>query len=159
MMDANGRWNATTALQAGEYFADYEAYWFEELIWYDDLPGHAQLTHMLASPIGLGEQFYTRDAFRNYITAGAAHFDATRLAGITEWWHTAELALAHYLPVVPHIGDMMQVHLHLAAAHSACALVEYIPTLKLDALAKYNVLGSFIDDCRDLFILKRGEYA
>ena len=62
--------------------------------------------------------------------AGAVHFvqaDAVRLAGVTEWWQVADLALAHHLPVAPHIGDMMQVHLPLAIAHPACNLLEYIP--------------------------------
>ena len=37
--------------------------------------------------------------------------------------------LAHRLPVVSHIGDMVQVHLHLAIAHPACHMLEYIPWL------------------------------
>ena len=39
----------------------------------------------------------------------------------------ADLARAHRLPVAPHIGDMMQIHLHLALAHASCAILEYIP--------------------------------
>jgi L-alanine-DL-glutamate epimerase-like enolase superfamily enzyme len=56
--------------------------------------------------------------------------DAVRLAGVTEWWRVAELAHAHHLPVVPHIGDMMQVHLQLALAHPACTLLEHIPWMR-----------------------------
>jgi L-alanine-DL-glutamate epimerase-like enolase superfamily enzyme len=56
--------------------------------------------------------------------------DAVRLAGITEWLMVADLAFAYRLPVVPHIGDMAQVHLHLATAHPSCDLLEYIPWLK-----------------------------
>jgi L-alanine-DL-glutamate epimerase-like enolase superfamily enzyme len=88
------------------------------------------LAQAIETPIGLGEQLYTLDDFRNFILACAVHFvqaDAVRLGGITEWWQVADLALAHHLPVAPHIGDMMQVHLHLAIAHRACRLMEYIP--------------------------------
>jgi L-alanine-DL-glutamate epimerase-like enolase superfamily enzyme len=153
----------------GRQLADYDVYWLEEPLWYDDVEGHRRLSRRIATPIALGEQLYRLDDFRNFIDAGAVHFvqpDAVRLAGITEWWRVADLALAHRLPVVPHIGDMAQVHLHLAIAHPACRLLEYIPwmrdcfeepaavkeghfaaperpgagtTLKAEALARYDV--------------------
>ena len=133
MVDANGRWDLPTALRVGRHFDDHDVYWFEEPIWYDDVAGHAELARTIATPIALGEQLYLLDNFRQFIDAGAVHYvqaDAVRLAGITEWWQTADLALAHRLPVVPHIGDMMQVHLHLCIAHKACSMLEYIPWLR-----------------------------
>lgn len=133
MVDANGRWDLPTAINIGQHFADYDVYWFEEPLWYDDLQGHITLAHSIHTPIALGEQLYTLDAFRDFVSAGAVHFvqaDAVRLAGATEWWRVADLALAYRLPVVPHIGDMMQVHLHLCLAHIACSLLEYIPWLR-----------------------------
>lgn len=133
MVDANGRWNLTTALTIGRRLAEFDVRWLEEPIWYDDIPGHTNLAAKLTTPIALGEQLYTLDSFRNFIAAGAVHYvqpDAVRLAGITEWWQVADLALAHHLPVVSHIGDMAQVHLHLAIAHRACHLLEYIPWLQ-----------------------------
>jgi L-alanine-DL-glutamate epimerase-like enolase superfamily enzyme len=169
MVDANGRWDLPTAIEMGRQLADYDVYWLEEPLWYDDVEGHRRLSRRIATPIALGEQLYRLDDFRNFIDAGAVHFvqpDAVRLAGITEWWRVADLALAHRLPVVPHIGDMAQVHLHLAIAHPACRLLEYIPwmrdcfeepaavkeghfaaperpgagtTLKAEALARYDV--------------------
>jgi L-alanine-DL-glutamate epimerase-like enolase superfamily enzyme len=133
MVDANGRLDLPTALSFGQRLKDYDVYWFEEPIWYDDVGGHAALARAIKTPVALGEQLYRLDEFRNFIAAGAVHFvqaDAVRLAGITEWWQVADLALAHRLPVVPHIGDMMQVHLHLSIAHPACKLLEYIPWLR-----------------------------
>ncbi len=133
MVDANGRWDLPTAIHFGRHFVDYDVAWFEEPIWYDDIGGHARLAQAIQTPIALGEQLYSLDAFRDFIAADAVHYvqaDAVRLAGITEWWRVAELAHAHHLPVVPHIGDMMQVHLHLAMAHPACSLLEYIPWLR-----------------------------
>jgi L-alanine-DL-glutamate epimerase-like enolase superfamily enzyme len=130
MVDANGKWDLPTAIQFGRKFTDYDVFWFEEPLWYDDLYGHTTLAQTIATPIALGEQLYTLDDFRNFALARAVHFvqaDAVRLGGVTEWWQVADLALAHHLPVAPHIGDMMQVHLHLAIAHQACKLMEYIP--------------------------------
>jgi L-alanine-DL-glutamate epimerase-like enolase superfamily enzyme len=42
----------------------------------------------------------------------------------------ADLAHEHGLPVVAHIGDMAQVHLHLSIAHPACHMLEYIPWMR-----------------------------
>lgn len=133
MVDANGRWDLPTAIHFGRRFTDYDVAWFEEPIWYDDLSGHIRLAEAIETPIALGEQLYMLDNFREFIQSGAVHYvqaDAVRLAGITEWWRVAELAHAYHLPVVPHIGDMMQVHLHLCFAHPACDLLEYIPWLR-----------------------------
>lgn len=133
MVDANGRWDLVTAIHIGGTFKNFVIYWLEEPLWYDDLEGHTRLARTIRTPIALGEQLYLLDHFRSFVGAGAVHTvlaDAVRLAGITEWWQVADLALAHRLPVVAHIGDMMQVHLHLSIAHSACVLLEYIPWLR-----------------------------
>jgi L-alanine-DL-glutamate epimerase-like enolase superfamily enzyme len=133
MVDANGKWDLPTAIHVGRKFKEYDVHWFEEPLWYDDLQGHAALARSIETPIALGEQLYRLDDFRNFIQEDAVHFvqpDAVRLAGVTEWWQAADLALAHRLPVAPHIGDMMQVHLQLSIAHQACSLLEYIPWLR-----------------------------
>ena len=133
MVDANGKWDLPTAINWGRKFADYDIYWFEEPIGYDDISGHASLVQSINTPVALGEQLYKLEDFKNYVKANAVHFiqaDAVRLAGVTEWWRVADLALANGLPVVPHIGDMMQVHLHLALAHRACKMLEFIPWLR-----------------------------
>ena len=41
-----------------------------------------------------------------------------------------ELASTFRLPVVLHAADMVQVHLQVLIAHSACDLLEYIPWLR-----------------------------
>jgi len=133
MVDGNGKWDLPTAINVGRYFDEFDVYWFEEPLGYDDVCGHARLALSINTPIALGEQLYKLSDFQNFIGASAVHFvqaDAVRLAGVSEWWQVADLALAAHLPVVPHIGDMMQVHLHLAIAHRACRMLEYIPWLR-----------------------------
>jgi L-alanine-DL-glutamate epimerase-like enolase superfamily enzyme len=130
MVDANGRCDLPSAIELGRGFEELEIAWFEEPMWYEDVEGHRQLAHSIATPIALGEQLYSLDAFAAFFRANALHYaqpDATRLGGISEWWQVADLALAHRLPVAPHAGDMMQVHLQMALAHPACVVVEYIP--------------------------------
>jgi L-alanine-DL-glutamate epimerase-like enolase superfamily enzyme len=133
MVDANGKWDVATALLFGSILEDYDVFWLEEPCWYDDVESHATLAAAINTPIALGEQLYTLDDFRNFIAGRAVHIlqpDALRLAGITEWLRVADLALAHHLPVAPHVGDMMQIHVHLAFAHPACVCLEYIPWLR-----------------------------
>lgn len=133
MVDANGKFDLPTALRMGKHLSDYDVVWFEEPLWFDDLLGHVRLASAIDTPIALGEQLYTLCDFANFVAMGAVHIvqaDATRLAGVTEWLKVADLAYAHRLPVVPHVGDMAQVHLHLCIAHPACDTLEYIPWLK-----------------------------
>jgi L-alanine-DL-glutamate epimerase-like enolase superfamily enzyme len=79
--------------------------------------------------------------FRDFIHAAAVHYvqpDVARLAGITEFWQVADMARCYSLPIVPHVGDMCQVHQHLCFARPACSLLEYIPWLRdwMEAPAK-----------------------
>jgi hypothetical protein len=87
----------------------------------------------LTRPLRSGSSSTLAHQFRDFIQAGAVHYvqpDVVRLAGITEWWQVADLAHSYSLPVVPHVGDMCQVHQHLCFAHPGCGLLEYIPWLR-----------------------------
>ena len=133
-VDANGAFDLPTAMRFGRRLKELDVLWFEEPIWFDDVRGHAALARAIETPIALGEQVYSIDAFSQFMEAGAVHYvqpDVTRLGGITPWLQVADLALAYRLPVVPHAGDMMQVQLHLGLAHPACNLLEHIPWLRI----------------------------
>jgi len=133
MTDVNGRWNLPQALQTARRMAEFDITWIEEPIYFDDIEGHRRLAETIQIPIAVGEQLYTSSQFRDFIHSGAVHYvqpDVVRLAGITEFMQVADLARCYNLPVVPHVGDMCQVHAHLCFAHSACDLLEYIPWLQ-----------------------------
>lgn len=133
MTDANGRWSVAEAIRYGSQLSQFDISWIEEPLRFDDIKGHRRLAQSISTPIALGEQLYLTEQFRDFIQADAVDFaqpDIVRLAGITEWWTVAELAYANNIPVVPHVGDMAQVHQHLCLAHPACNLLEYIPWLK-----------------------------
>lgn len=130
MIDVNGRWTLDTAAKLAPKLDGYDLYWCEEPLYFDDLVGHAELAKLMKTPMALGEQLYSRFHFDAFLAAGAMKFvqvDAVRVAGITEWLRVADKALESGVPVVPHVGDMMQVHQHTALAHRACALLEFIP--------------------------------
>src|SRR3546814_9217317 len=65
--------------------------------------------------------------------ANAVHYaqpDVTRLAGITEYIRVADAAHGRRLPVVAHVGDMGQVHVHLSFWHPATTMLEYISWIR-----------------------------
>lgn len=129
-VDGNGKWDLPTCQRFCARAADLDLFWFEEPLWYDDIAGHAALARSTPIPIALGEQLYSADAFNAFLDAGAVHYvqpDVTRLGGISEYITVAEAAYARRLPVVPHVGDMGQVHVHLAVWHPATTMLEYIP--------------------------------
>lgn len=75
--------------------------------------------------------------FKNFLQADATSFvqvDATRVGGISEFITVSLLARKFGVPVVPHVGDMGQIHQHMvlfnhiAVGHNAIFL-EYIPHL------------------------------
>jgi L-fuconate dehydratase len=76
--------------------------------------------------------------FKNFMQAGAVQIvqvDCTRVAGISEFLTVSLLARKFGLRVVPHVGDMGQIHQHLvlfnriALGHEALFL-ECIPHLQ-----------------------------
>jgi L-alanine-DL-glutamate epimerase-like enolase superfamily enzyme len=130
MIDVNGKWSLETASKLATHLDGHDLFWCEEPLYFDDLVAHAELARVMRTPMALGEQLYSRFHFEAFLNAGAMSFvqvDALRVGGITEWLAVADRAYELGVPVVPHVGDMMQVHQHTAFAHPACSLLEYIP--------------------------------
>jgi L-alanine-DL-glutamate epimerase-like enolase superfamily enzyme len=145
-IDGNGKWDLPTCLRFVRAAEDCDVYWFEEPLWYDDVKGHAALACASRIPVALGEQLYTEDAFAEFFAQEAIHWvqpDVTRMAGISEVLRVCDQALAHRLPVAPHAGDMSQVHVHLSYAHTACAVLEYIPWIKDCFVEPADVAGGY----------------
>jgi L-fuconate dehydratase len=78
--------------------------------------------------------------FKNFMQAGAVQIvqvDCTRVAGISEFLTVSLLARKFGLRVVPHVGDMGQIHQlvlfnHIALGHEALFLqfLQCIPHLQ-----------------------------
>jgi L-alanine-DL-glutamate epimerase-like enolase superfamily enzyme len=132
-VDGNGKWDLPTCVKFCREAEKFNLFWFEEPMWYDDVIGHASLARQTAIPIALGEQLYHSDAFEGFMEAQAVHYvqpDITRLGGVSEFLTVADAALSRRLPVAAHVGDMGQVHVHLAYYHASCSILEYIPWIK-----------------------------
>ena len=139
MLDVNQQWNLPTAIRMCGKLRAMEPYFVEEPTHPDDVQAHRTLAEAIAPMrIALGEHVPNRILFKNNMQAGALHFvqaDCTRLAGISEFIAVSLLARKFGLPVVPHVGDMGQIHQHLvlfnhiAIGHEALFL-ECIPHMR-----------------------------
>jgi L-fuconate dehydratase len=139
MLDVNQQWTLPKAVRTCLLLADLSPYWIEEPTHPDDVLAHQTLARAIAPiQLAVGEHIPHRILFKNFIQARAAHFiqvDCTRVGGISEFITVSLLAKKFGLPVVPHVGDVGQIHQHLvlfnriALGHERVFL-EYIPHLR-----------------------------
>jgi L-fuconate dehydratase len=139
MLDANQQWTLPTAIRVCLELSRMSPFWIEEPTHPDDVLAHQTLARAIAPiPLALGEHVPNRVLFKNYMQAGAAQFiqvDAVRVAGVSEFIAISLLARQFGLTVVPHVGDMGQIHQHLVLFnHVALGLdrvsLEVIPHLQ-----------------------------
>jgi len=138
MLDANQSWSLPKAIRVCLQLADMSPYWIEEPTHPDDVLAHQTLARAIAPiKVALGEHVPNRVMFKNFLQAQAASFvqvDATRVGGISEFITVSLLARKFGVSVVPHVGDMGQIHQHMvlfnhiALGHEAIFL-EHIPHL------------------------------
>ena len=117
MFDANQQWSLPTAIGACRELASFHPLWIEEPTHPDDIGAHRKLAMEIAPlSLALGEHVPNRVVFKNFLEAGCVGFlqpDCTRLGGVSEFLTVSLLARRYDVPVVPHVGDMGQIHQHL----------------------------------------------
>ena len=139
MVDANQQWTLPQALDICRRLRAIDPFWIEEPTHPDDILGHKTLAGAIApTKLALGEHVPNRVIFKNYLQAKCAGFiqvDAVRVAGVSEFLAVSLLCKKFGVPVVPHVGDMGQLHQHLvlfnhvALGHEVVFL-EHIPHLR-----------------------------
>jgi L-fuconate dehydratase len=139
MLDANQQWTLPQALHICKRLQAIDPYWIEEPTHPDDVLAHKTIADAIAPiKVAIGEHVPNRIVFKNYLQTGCAGFiqvDALRVGGVSEFITVSLLARKFGIPVVPHVGDMGQLHQHLvlfnhiALGHDALFL-EYIPHLR-----------------------------
>jgi len=150
MLDANQQWSLPDAVVACKELASMDPYWIEEPTHPDDIFAHKQLAQEIAPlSLALGEHVPNRVVFKNYLEARCVSFlqpDCTRLGGVSEFLTVSLLARKYGVPVVPHVGDMGQIHQHLvlfnhiAIGHPEVFL-EHIPHLNSHFVNPAEVTG------------------
>lgn len=139
MLDANQQWTLPQALIICNQLQSMHPYWIEEPTHPDDVLAHKTLADAIApTKLALGEHVPNRIIFKNYLQTACAGFiqaDAVRVGGVSEFITISLLCKKYGIPVVPHVGDMGQLHQHLvlfnhiALGHEALFL-EHIPHLQ-----------------------------
>lgn len=150
MLDANQQWSLPAAIIACKELASIDPYWIEEPTHPDDIFAHKQLAQEIAPlALALGEHVPNRVVFKNYLEARCVSFlqpDCTRLGGVSEFLTVSLMARKYGVPVVPHVGDMGQIHQHLvlfnhiAMGHPEVFL-EHIPHLNSHFVNPAEVIG------------------
>ena len=139
MLDANQQWNLPQAISVCKALKNINPFWIEEPTHPDDVSAHVTLAKAIAPvKLALGEHVPNRIIFKNFLQSGSMHFnqvDAVRVGGISEFITISLLSKKFGIPVVPHVGDMGQIHQHLvlfnhiAVGHEVVFL-EHIPHLR-----------------------------
>jgi L-fuconate dehydratase len=154
MFDANQHWNLPDAQRMCGELAKFKPLWIEEPTHPDDVYAHAKLAREIAPvKIAAGEHVPNRVLFKNFFQYQGMHFvqaDCTRLAGVSEFLTVSLMAKKFGLPIVPHVGDMGQLHQHLVlfnhiAMDHEVVFLEHIPHLKDYFLFPAKVNGGFYE--------------
>ena len=158
MVDANQQWTLPQALDICQRLREINPFWIEEPTHPDDVLGHKTLAEAIApTKLALGEHVPNRVVFKNYLQARCAGFiqvDAVRVAGVSEFLAVSLLARKFGIPVVPHVGDMGQLHQHLvlfnhiALGHDVIFL-EHIPHLREHFVHPCRVTGGVYQTPRE----------
>ena len=139
MLDTNQQWTYPQAVEMCRELMAVFPYWIEEPTHPDDIAAHRNLLDAVSGlKIATGEHVPNRVLFKNFMEAGALQFvqvDCTRVAGISEFLTVSLMAKKYELPVVPHVGDMGQIHQHLVLFNHIgfghrVEFLEYIPHLR-----------------------------
>jgi L-rhamnonate dehydratase len=130
LTDCGMTWNAADTLEMASRLADYDVYWFEDVLTPDHLDELAALRPKV-KPVLLagGEHDYTHHDFAAIAEAGALDLwqpDITWCGGITAGLRIVDLARDAGVPVVPHRGGEIW-GLHLLAATGCGELAETMP--------------------------------
>jgi len=139
MADANQQWTIDQAVAFHQKSKDLDLFWLEEPTHSDDILAHKTIADAIAPvKVAAGEHVANRMAFKNYFQCDGmaiCQVDALRVAGVSEFLAISLMARQFDVPVIPHVGDMGQLHQHLVlfnhiALNHPALFLETIPHLK-----------------------------
>jgi L-rhamnonate dehydratase len=111
----------------------YNLRWVEELMLPDEIHLFAKLKQYTDIPLSGGEHAYTRFGFHDLIQADALdifQFDTNRVGGFTEAQKICTMARMHGVEVIPHGGQMH--NLHVVMSSFASPMAEYFPQTEIE---------------------------
>ena len=127
-VDANGAFDAKTALWFAHAFAEYDVRWFEEPVSSDDLEGLRSVRERAPARmhIAAGEYGFDVYYFRRMLEVEAVDVlqaDATRCQGFTGFLQANALCASRNLPLSAHCAPSL--HAHVCAIASQLVHIEY----------------------------------
>ncbi len=151
MLDANQKWNVPEALDICKRLGDINPFWIEEPTHPDDVFGHQAIAKAIPYKVATGEHIPNKIIFKNFLQAKAMDFcqvDAVRVGGISEFLTISLLSKKFNVPVLPHVGDMGQIHQHLVLFNHIGmghenVFLEHIPHLRQYFVNPANITGGF----------------
>jgi L-alanine-DL-glutamate epimerase-like enolase superfamily enzyme len=127
LADVNQGWDEATAIRTGRGLEEFNLYWLEEPLPYEDLEGCARVAAALDTPIATGETEYGPLGMKRHLDARAADIlmpDLERMGGVTGYLDAAALCKAYHTPVSTHL--FMEASCHLVAAQPHGIILEHM---------------------------------
>ena len=130
MIDTYMSWDAATTLEMARRLAEFNIYWFEDVLTPDDLDGQAELRPAVKPVlIAGGEHEFTQYGYAEVARVGALDLwqpDITWCGGITAGLRIVDMGKEAGVPVVPHRGGEPW-GLHLIVSSGCDDLAEVLP--------------------------------
>jgi L-alanine-DL-glutamate epimerase-like enolase superfamily enzyme len=107
--------------------------WVEEMLLPDEIHNFAKLRRATDIPLSGGEHEFTRFGFHDLLQTEALdifQFDTNRVGGFTEAQRICAMAQTHGVEVIPHGGQMH--NLHVVMSSFACPMAEYFPQTEIE---------------------------
>jgi L-alanine-DL-glutamate epimerase-like enolase superfamily enzyme len=133
MLEAYMGFNLSYAKRLLKRVEPFNLRWVEELLLPDEIQNFAKLRQYTSAPLSGGEHEFTRFGFHDLLQAGALdifQFDTNRVGGFTEAQRICAMAQAHGVEVIPHGGQMH--NLHVVMSSFACPMAEYFPVTEIE---------------------------
>jgi L-rhamnonate dehydratase len=133
MVEAYMGFNFPYARQLLQQIEKYRPRWAEELLLPDEIHNFAKLKKFTSIPLSGGEHEFTRYGFHDLLRAGALdifQFDTNRVGGFTEARKICALAQVEGVEVIPHGGQMH--NLHVVMSSFASPMAEYFPKTEIE---------------------------
>ncbi len=133
MLEAYMGFNFAYAKEFLRRLEPYNLRWAEELLLPDEIHNFAKLKKTTGIPLSGGEHEYTRFGFHDLLQAEALdifQFDTNRVGGFTEAQKICNMALVHGVEVIPHGGQMH--NLHVVMSSFASPMAEYFPITEIE---------------------------
>ena len=133
VVDANGAYDASTAIRLARAMESLDIGWFEEPLPPDDVTGYERLHSMTSTPLARGETDFGLWTLRDIMqrrTVDVVQPDLARCGGVTAARHVWTLTYFMNLAFAPHTGfsgGLSQLAaLHVAAAAPELLALEYM---------------------------------